>query len=282
MTGYQYLFSAPSLGDFSTVQLDFNGTGVLSYTDGPNIWDWSNNGQLAIDGKVTNTGKTRYHVVRDASSVTTNSYSISNTLSNRWIHWDDVSSRINSVQVDTKTTNCKIESYLSIKYGITLDQSVVWWQNYIMSNDRIYWSTWVAGIYDEDIAWIARDDSMNLLQNRSQSINNTWDIIIENTEPLNNHKSLLRANNAWSTGTWTTGEVSSGISKKINRERIIFKRKNGDIGDIIITYPIATWLLATGELGLMIDNLMEILANGWTSIVTWSLQADDIEHLLLT
>jgi hypothetical protein len=42
--------------------------------------------------------------------------------------------------VDAITTN-KIESYLSIKYGITLDQSVIGGQNYILSNGLISWST---------------------------------------------------------------------------------------------------------------------------------------------
>jgi hypothetical protein len=200
----------------------------------------------------------------------TNTYSISNTLSTRWMYGNDGVAEliVYSTGVDTINTN-KIESYLSLKYWITLDQSITGWQNYTMSNGRTYWSTWVAGIYDEDIAGIARDDSMNLLQTRSQSINNTWDIIIENIGALNNFTSFLRANNGWATGTWTTGEISPGISKRMGRERQI-QEKNDDIWDITITYPITTGLLASGDLTLMIDSDNDF-SNGGTTLVTWSI-----------
>lgn len=43
----------------------------------------------------------------------------------------------------------------------------------MLSNNTIAWATGSAGVYTSNIAGIARDNAMNLLQLRSQSINNT-------------------------------------------------------------------------------------------------------------
>jgi len=68
-TGYQYLFSAPALSDFSVRAAGaYNGTSVMTYTDGPNAWDWSFGWTLAINSLITNTGKVWYHIIRDTSS----------------------------------------------------------------------------------------------------------------------------------------------------------------------------------------------------------------------
>jgi hypothetical protein len=41
-TGYQYLFSAPALSDFSIrTAAAFDGTSNLNYTNGPTTGDWS-------------------------------------------------------------------------------------------------------------------------------------------------------------------------------------------------------------------------------------------------
>ncbi len=64
----------------------------------------------------------------------------------------------------------KVESYLAIKYGITLDQSIA--QNYTLSNNAIAWNSASIGLFKNDIAGIARDDVSALSQTKSQSVNN--------------------------------------------------------------------------------------------------------------
>ncbi len=72
-----------------------------------------------------------------------------------------------------------IESYLAIKYGITLDQSVNLsgtGQDYIASDSTIVWdadSFLVAGNYVHDIFGLGRDDYSNLVQRVSKSENST-------------------------------------------------------------------------------------------------------------
>lgn len=65
----------------------------------------------------------------------------------------------------------KVESYLAIKYGSTLDQTTA--QNYTLSNNAIAWNSSIAGLYKRDIAGIARDDTSSLDQEKSRSINNS-------------------------------------------------------------------------------------------------------------
>ena len=48
----------------------------------------------------------------------------------------------------------KVESYLAIKYGSTLDQITA--QNYTLSNNVIAWNSSIAGLYKRDIAGLIK------------------------------------------------------------------------------------------------------------------------------
>jgi hypothetical protein len=65
----------------------------------------------------------------------------------------------------------QVESYLSLKYGITLDQTTP--TDYIYSNGTTAWNATNATVYKNNIAGIARDDTTSLSQLRSQSSTNT-------------------------------------------------------------------------------------------------------------
>ena len=65
----------------------------------------------------------------------------------------------------------QVESYLAIKYGITINQTTP--TNYTISNSSIAWNATLAGIYKNDITGIGRDDTSTLNQNISQSLTNT-------------------------------------------------------------------------------------------------------------
>jgi hypothetical protein len=274
-TGQQYLFSAPALSDFSVrSNTAFNGTSNLGYTDGPNSWDWSSGWLLAIDGKTTNVWKTNYHLLRAVSQTgrVNTGYSISTTLWGKGMYGNDNVAEIliYNTWVNAVDTN-KIESYLSIKYGLTLDQSVAWWQNYTLSNWSLSWSTGSAASYNNNIAGITRDDDIGLLQAKSQSINDSMDIIVEKTGAFANFRTLTRANDSASTGSWTTAELWTWLLSKsrIARERR-FQEKNGDVGSVIVTYPISTWSLSAGTMFLMVDTDGNF-ANGGTTEYTWSI-----------
>lgn len=66
----------------------------------------------------------------------------------------------------------RIQSYLAIKYGITLLNNGTT-LNYIASNSTIVWDEFTNGGFNNDIAGIARDDNSVLNQLKSHSVNNT-------------------------------------------------------------------------------------------------------------
>jgi len=69
----------------------------------------------------------------------------------------------------TLTEKNKVESYLAIKYGVTLDQSTP--QNYTTSDGTVIWNATTNASYANDIAGIGRDDATVLNQKQSRSIN---------------------------------------------------------------------------------------------------------------
>ncbi len=63
----------------------------------------------------------------------------------------------------------QINSYLAIKYGITLDQTTP--TNYLAADSSTIWDATANAAYSNDIAGIGRDDCQGLNQKQSQSVN---------------------------------------------------------------------------------------------------------------
>ncbi|CAA7197055.1 lectin-like domain-containing protein [Chryseobacterium potabilaquae] len=72
----------------------------------------------------------------------------------------------------------RVESYMAIKFGLTLDQTIV--QNYVSSNGAIVWDTSNNNNYNNNIAGIIRDDASLLNQKQSKSVNTGFQPIIGN------------------------------------------------------------------------------------------------------
>ena len=67
----------------------------------------------------------------------------------------------------------KIESYLAVKYGFTLNQLAANNNNYVASNAAITWDRSLNSAYSNDITGIGRDDATALNQKQSKSVNTT-------------------------------------------------------------------------------------------------------------
>jgi gliding motility-associated-like protein len=65
----------------------------------------------------------------------------------------------------------KVESYLAVKYGMTLNQAAKNNNNYTASNDTIIWNRASNSSYANNITGIGRDDASALMQKQSKSIN---------------------------------------------------------------------------------------------------------------
>ena len=173
----------------------------------------------------------------------------------------------------TAVNRNKIESYLAIKYGNTLNQTTA--QNYTLSNNAIAWNASNGTVYNKNIAGIARDDVSSLNQTKSQSIDNTGDIIVNSVSAIgSNYQSLIWGNDGNSTNVFTTTDAPTNYSR-INREWQ-FQEKNGNIWNVKIAYPATSLPSGAGNpIYMFVDN-DGIFASG-TSIYTGTLNAGNWE-----
>ncbi|MCM5663217.1 HYR domain-containing protein [Galbibacter mesophilus] len=140
----------------------------------------------------------------------------------------------------------EVESYLAIKYGITLDPSV---SNYIDSDGNVLWNNTT---YWNDVFGIGQDISSGLLQNTSNSINTgsgdgtgqngLGNIVISNPSALDNLDFLLIGNDAAAlTPQITTTDLPSTLTdacaQRIPREWKV--QHTNDIGTIDLTFDIS-------------------------------------------
>ncbi len=136
----------------------------------------------------------------------------------------------------------KIESYLAIKYGITLNS---WTQDYISSDGNItFWSTSTNTWYNNDIFWIGRDDNQELWHIESKSIND-WAIVTiqavwEGTNlsnsfvDISNNEFFMSWDNAW-WNTWTAIDAPASFNILSKQWKA---QENGDVGDVNFRFDV--------------------------------------------
>lgn len=86
----------------------------------------------------------------------------------------------------------KVESYLAVEYGFTLEQTGSNATNYTSSNNAIIWNTSANTGYNNNIVDIGRDDGSNLNQKQSRSVNAVGLVTLY----LNNINTFPTTNNA--------------------------------------------------------------------------------------
>ncbi len=115
----------------------------------------------------------------------------------------------------------RVNSYLAIKYGITLDQTTA--QNYLASDGTtIFWNGTTNSGNKKNIAGIARDDASGLNQKQSKSSNFGFQVVIGNgntiaaTNAANSNNfatdksALVWSDNAGSVAAWTSTGAPTG------------------------------------------------------------------------
>lgn len=124
----------------------------------------------------------------------------------------------------------KIETYLAIKYGITLGSSIIAEKDYINSAGAKIWDIVANNGFNHNIAGIGRDDSSDLNQKQSKSINDTNEVTIgldgifatnsANINEFTNDKDFLvwGCNNGAFTGASTnTITIATGVTTSLTR-----------------------------------------------------------------
>jgi hypothetical protein len=128
----------------------------------------------------------------------------------------------------------RIESYLAIKYGITLDPVM----DYLRSNGNvIYPSTGSHAGYVSDIAGIGRDDNSGLNQTASTSQNANSVVTISNPSSLGNTDFLIWGHDNGSLTVPSTSDLPSGIERKLSR--IWRVAETGNVGTFTLTVDLS-------------------------------------------
>lgn len=152
--------------------------------------------------------------------------------------------------VKNATAENRIESYLAIKYGVTLHS------NYVHSGGTTIWNRTANSGYIEDVGGIGRDDNSALNQTKSKSVNPSALVTIANgtsiVSPASfsaNQSFLLWGHNNGSTSSLNQnyyGQTNSGVSRKWK------VNEAGTVGDVRL--QIAKSSLPTGVNRLLVST----------------------------
>ena len=150
----------------------------------------------------------------------------------------------------------KIESYLAIKYGITLGASTEAQKDYVNSFDTAIWDFSANTGFNYNVAGIGRDDESDLNQKQSKTVNTTDDVTIglggifetnsANPNEFEDDGDFLvwGNNNGAYTGSGTnTKAIASGVTTSLTRIdrkwKIVetFEAVNGDVETVFVSIP---------------------------------------------
>ena len=158
----------------------------------------------------------------------------------------------------------KVESYLALKYGTSLDQSTA--QNYTAGDGRKMWDKDAtnASTYNNDIAGIGRDDASALGQIKSRSQNSDDIVTIEaEGEGTNSTPSFTDIDDleflTWGNDNGTTSEVGNNLAYGSSRRlaRIWQVQEVGEVGTTTISFDLSDLALTnrvTDDFNLIIDS----------------------------
>ncbi|MBX2946174.1 MAG: T9SS type A sorting domain-containing protein [Cyclobacteriaceae bacterium] len=131
----------------------------------------------------------------------------------------------------------RIDSYLAIKYGITLNQTTL--TNYTASNGTtVYPATSTHSGYVNNIAGIGRDNVSRLLQTNSQSANPNSMVRIQNPSNLDNLEFLMWGSNNGSLTAPNSIDVD-GALVKVRLSRVWKIAETGEVGTVTIGIDLA-------------------------------------------
>ncbi|MEM9051146.1 MAG: PA14 domain-containing protein [Bacteroidota bacterium] len=161
----------------------------------------------------------------------------------------------------------KVETYLAMKYGITLDNSAGGDAgDYIASNDDILWDASENSVYNTDVIAIGRDDDSEFLQKQSQSIDDSTSLYI-NALSINNNTNIgtydgdgqfliMGHNGRELCSDGTIDEIPGGTSSKIEREWAVTNSSFDGTFGINITLGACANLgsVDTDDLRLLVDT----------------------------
>ncbi len=155
----------------------------------------------------------------------------------------------NTTGAMTETNKRKVETYLALKYGITLTH------DYINTAGTVVWDATVNATYQNDVAGIGRDDATGLDQRKSISVN-SGTVVTMNLGaafPTNN-AFLIWGNNTGAMSASGVTDLPSGILYRIARNWKVSKL--GTVGAVTVDVNLSSvpGTKTAADLRLLIDR----------------------------
>lgn len=150
------------------------------------------------------------------------------------------------------TDRAKIESYLAIKYGITLDQTSG--TNYVSSAGTVIYPALTShDAYDNDIAGIGRDNASGLNHATSKSQNSLSIMTVSSPSSLDDGDFLMWGHN--SPTIWNSNNTPAGYANRLNR--VWRAAETNDVGTVSVSFDLSTLGIDTSDpskFALLIDS----------------------------
>ncbi|MEM6641610.1 MAG: hypothetical protein AAF616_01410 [Bacteroidota bacterium] len=182
----------------------------------------------------------------------------------------------------TDNQHQRIQSYLAIKYGFTLDPSL----NFLAADGSVVWDmTEQAGSYNNDIGVVGRDDVSQLLQTQTKSVNEdaVLTILLDNTGELGDNELLAWGNDGDPLATTTVGAPGS-VAEML--DRTWFVQELGETGPMTLSVDLtnlpipnsASYELLTSTSSNFTSAIAVATSSGASEgIVSFTLDQDDLE-----
>ncbi len=152
----------------------------------------------------------------------------------------------------SSTDRAKIESYLAIKYGITLDQTTG--TNYVSSAGTVIYPALTShDAYDNDIAGIGRDNASGLNHATSRSQNNLSIMTVSSPSSLDDGDFLIWGHN--SPVIWNSNNTPAGYANRLTR--VWRAAETNDVGTVSVSFDLSTLGIDTSDpskFALLIDS----------------------------
>jgi hypothetical protein len=213
--------------------------------------EFANNSTVLFDGKYTGTqGVLSSFGKQQATNSFVHNLTAANATVGAWLGGIDTWWNGNISEVILYSTNLsaldaqKVNSYLALKYGITLDQSVA--QNYIASDGTVFWDGNTYSIHKHNIAGIVRNDASGLNQKQSKSANAGFQVAIghgntiattnaANSNNFSTDKSaLVWGDNSASVVVWTSTGAPASRQVLARTWRV---QETGTVGSVKVQVP---------------------------------------------
>ena len=143
------------------------------------------------------------------------------------------------------TERQKVESYLALKYGVTLDQTIA--TNYYSGDGSVIWNATGNSAYTNDVAGIGRDDVQGFSQKQSKSVNTASLLTIGNgAVAANNAANNNNFSSDQSFMLWGNDGAAATLSSNYNGgtnnrlTRVWKVQETNTVGNVFVQIPTAT------------------------------------------